>query len=104
MNQYYDEIISSNNICLESRDRGIDKMYILINNMMCERKFDEIDQLLTLFEIDTICIEMMLGLIVATNPIRNRLKNRPKFIELTKARVIRDEGSIEEGLFSGLEI
>jgi hypothetical protein len=104
MNQYYDEIISSNNICLGNRDRGIDKMYILINNMMCEKKFDEIDQLLTLFEIDTICIEMMLGLIVITNPIRNRLKNRPKFIELTKARVIRDEGSIEEGLFSGLEV
>jgi hypothetical protein len=83
-------------------DAALDLIYDWVDEMLRNEKMVELDSALTKLSVADLSTDLLLGVLTATLPARNRLPSRSRlFAEIEKA--IRNRGEYEEGLLTGLE-
>lgn len=83
-------------------DEILDDLYDLIDSMMREGRFDEIDEMLEAVSVNDCSINFLLGILTATLPGDAHLKRRAQFFDDVKTTLI-DRKEYEDRLLAGLE-
>ncbi len=90
---------------LESRgavDAALDLIYDQVDEMLKAGKFDQVNQLLSTVEANSLSLDLLLGLLTVTLPARCRLPARSRLFREAET-VLKLRGEWEEGLLTGLE-
>jgi hypothetical protein len=90
---------------LDQRGRteaALDLIYDSIDESMRKNELKALDAVLANAPRADLSTDLLLGLLTATLPAKNRLPSRPTLFRDTEA-VLRNRGEYEEGLLTGLE-
>jgi hypothetical protein len=83
-------------------DAALDVLYDRTDDLLKKNEFETIDALLQQAKVNLMSVDIILGLLTATLPVRSKLSARSKFY--TEAEVsIKARGAWENGLLAGLE-
>lgn len=83
-------------------DAALDVLYDRVDDLLKDRKFTSVDDLLRQASIDSLSVDILLGLLTATLPARGKLAARAEFYAAVEAS-IKKRGEWESGLLAGLE-
>lgn len=83
-------------------DAALDIIFDQIDEMLLAGEFDRVDQLLIEIMPGDFSVDLLLGLLTATLPAKNRLSNREAFFERV-AQTLHDRGEAKDGLLVGLD-
>lgn len=82
-------------------DAALDLLYDAIDGMMQQDQLSKLDNVIAELEAGEYSLDVLLGVLTATLPVKNRLPSRPAFYQDVKD-VVTQRGEYEEGLLSGL--
>ena len=83
-------------------DSALDVLYDRVDDLLKAQQFTVLDDLLRQVDVDSISVDVLLGLLTATLPARSKLPARPKFFADVETS-IKTRGAWENGLLAGLE-
>jgi Arc/MetJ-type ribon-helix-helix transcriptional regulator len=83
------------------RSRAMDMLYDKIDELMRSGQLERLDDLLKGVREEELSADVLLGLLTATLPARNRLPSRAKVLRETE-RILRARCEFQEGLLAGL--
>jgi hypothetical protein len=83
-------------------DAALDLLYDNIDALMTNGDFEQIDSVLRGVELESLSIDILLGLLTSTLPARTKLGSRKEFFVAVEKEIKR-RGEWEKGLLTGLE-
>ena len=85
-------------------DMLLDNVYDTFDDYFLEDNFDDADELVNsaMCIADFLPADILVGILEATLPARDRLENRPWFCQVV-GHVLKDRGELEPGLLDGLK-
>lgn len=83
-------------------DDALDLLFDAIDEMMWNDRFGELDSLIAGLDASEYSIDVLLGVLTATLPAKERLPARPKLYEDIET-VLDRRDQLEDGLLAGLE-
>lgn len=81
-------------------DSALDLLYDKVDELFIAGEFGILNQILADTSPDELSIDMILGLLTSSLPVRSKLAARADFYEKSKA-VLKARGEYEDGLLSG---
>lgn len=82
-------------------DAALDLLYEAIDERLRHGRFTDLDELLAKVSVETLSIDMILGLLTATLPATSQLPARNR-LRVEAETVLRNRGEYEDGLLAGL--
>lgn len=83
-------------------DAALDLIYDSVDKLMRDGQFPTLDSILSGVPVAELTVDILLGLLTATLPARNRLHSRnPLFRQIEQT--LKNRGQLEPGLLTGLE-
>ena len=83
-------------------DAALDLLYAAIDKMFRNGAFPEVVAILRDAQVADLSMNILIGLLTTTLPVRRRLPARPEFFERVES-ILRKRGQLKEGLLAGLE-
>ena len=83
-------------------DETLDQLYDLIDEKFTAGHFEEVNRFLNNVRVKDIHTDILMGILTATLPAKNKLPARETFMAKTEA-IIRERHEWEEGMGKGLE-
>ena len=83
-------------------DSALDLLYSAIDKMLRCGEFLEVDVILREAQVAALSMNILIGLLTTTLPVRRRLPARPGFFQRVES-ILRKRGQLKEGLLAGLE-
>jgi hypothetical protein len=83
-------------------DAALDLIYDSVDELMQKEDFPKLDSILAKVRASDHSVDVLLGILTATLPARNRLRLRAKLFKDIE-RLLRERGEYEQGLLTGLE-
>lgn len=87
---------------MDSLNAQLDRIYDEMDTLMWAGRMEKIDKILEGIRVESTSIDLLVGYLTATLPVKSRLVARPKFFEAVKQELIR-RGEDEPGLLTELE-
>jgi hypothetical protein len=82
-------------------DAALDIIYDQVDEMLLAGKFDDVDHLLGGIDVGMLSVDLLIGILTATLPARQRLANRPLFYARVE-QALTERGELKTGLLEGL--
>jgi hypothetical protein len=83
-------------------DAALDLIYDSVDALMRKGQFSKLDSILSGSSVANLTVDVLLGLLTATLPARNRLVSRkPMFLRIEDT--LKERGQLDPGLLAGLE-
>jgi hypothetical protein len=83
-------------------DSALDLLFDQIDEMLLASDFSRVDRLLLETAPESLSVDLLIGLLTATLPAKDRLPNRKYFLERVE-RSLQERGELESGLLVGLD-
>ena len=83
-------------------DAALDVLYDRVDASLKKKQFQKIDDVLSEVDVNTLSVDILLGLLTATYPAKSKLPSRVAFFSAAEA-AIKARGEWEDGLLAGLE-
>ena len=83
-------------------DSALDLLYSAIDKMLRCGEFLEVDVILREAQVAALSMNILIGLLTTTLPVRRRLRSRPEFFQRVES-ILRQRGQWKDGLLAGLE-
>ena len=83
-------------------DAALDLIYDSVDELMKNGAYPRLDAVLKGMQVPNLSVDVLLGVLTATLPAKNRLTSRPSLF-LAVEKTLRDRDQYEEGLLTGLE-
>lgn len=83
-------------------DAALDLLYAAIDKMLRSGAFPDVDAILRDVKVADLSMNILIGLLTTTLPVRRRLPARPEFFGRVES-ILRQRGQLKEGLLAGLE-
>lgn len=83
-------------------DDGLDKLYGFIDRLLKASQFKTVNSLFSAVDVERAPLDLLLGLLIATLPVKRRAKARAAFFEATRTELER-RGEDASRLLNGLE-
>ena len=83
-------------------DAALDILYAAIDKMFRSGAFADVDAILRDVTVADLSMNILIGLLTTTLPVRRRLPARPGFFQRVES-ILRKRGQLKEGLLAGLE-
>ncbi|MEX2139713.1 MAG: hypothetical protein WD894_10655 [Pirellulales bacterium] len=87
---------------LGQTDTALDIIFDQIDEMLLAGEFDRVNQVLVDTHADNYSVDLLLGILTATLPAKDRFSSRPEFFRRV-AHTLQSRGELKDGLLIGLD-